>query len=168
MNIIGGGESEILSIDKIISYPLAKKIAPILHNFNITANQITIFNIFFRIYILYDLYYYNSVYIIYFLILTHFIDCLDGTVARMYNQQTKFGAMLDEWSDKIFFCILVLIILYKSNNNLLKIIVVVFLIIYGLIHKICIDKKKCNIHNFLQNNLIILLIILYYIYKKLI
>ena len=84
MNIIGGsGESQNLSFDKLISYPLAKKCAPILNYFNITANQVTIFNIFFRIYILYDLYYKNSVYLIYLLILTHFIDCLDGTIARM-------------------------------------------------------------------------------------
>jgi phosphatidylglycerophosphate synthase len=169
MNIIGGsGETQSLSFDTLISYPLVKKFAPILNYFNITANQVTIFNIFFRIYILYDLYYKNSIYLIYFLILTHFIDCLDGTVARMYNQKTKFGAKLDHWSDKVFWpCIFIIIInKCKTNNFIQKIIIILFiLIIYSVL--ICEFKKKCFFENNIQQpNAIISILIIYSLYKK--
>ena len=43
------------------------------------------------------------------LIVTHFLDCLDGTIARMYNQISDLGKKLDTVSDKIFWTVITLI-----------------------------------------------------------
>ena len=44
-----GGEQNVFSLDKYITYPIAKAIAPFLFNIGIKPNHVTISNIFFRI-----------------------------------------------------------------------------------------------------------------------
>ena len=47
-----GGEQNVFSLDKYITYPIAKAIAPFLFNIGIKPNHVTISNMFFRIFIL--------------------------------------------------------------------------------------------------------------------
>lgn len=42
-----GGDTNGFSVENLIIYPITKYISPILHNFNIMPNHVTIFNIFF-------------------------------------------------------------------------------------------------------------------------
>ena len=44
--------------------------------------------------------------LLYFLTFSHFLDTLDGTIARKYNLVSNFGEFIDQLSDKIFWGIL--------------------------------------------------------------
>jgi len=119
MNTSSGGNQDIqYSFSKLFLYPFAERIAPFFHNLNITPNQVTIFNIFFRLYIFY-LFFKNikSFYLLGLLIFSNILDCLDGTLARKYNQGTKLGAFLDHTSDKFFWGGLFLFVFLKSKPN---------------------------------------------------
>ena len=120
------GEQDIISYDKYINYPLARKIAPYCYKLGIKPNHVTIMNMIFRIYIFYDYYKTGlSIKTLVFCILTHMIDALDGTIARTYNQTSKLGAKLDIYCDLVFWPILVCLLLHKYNypNYLLNLVI---------------------------------------------
>ena len=94
-----GGEIDILSIDKILNYPLAKFLAPYLYNLKIVPNYITISNIILRIYIFYKMYLGCNSDCLKLMLISHFLDCLDGTLARSFNLTSEFGAFIDHVSD---------------------------------------------------------------------
>ena len=162
-----GGEIDIISIDKSINYPLAKLIAPILFNLGIIPNYITILNVFLRLSIIYiTLNYSNQNTLIYYLI-SHFLDCLDGTLARMFNLQTKFGAELDHISDKIFWGFLIInsILICRRNKVNRNIILMTFiLILIGLYN--CNFKNNCDAENIVDMNAMVLIIIVNSLHNK--
>ena len=168
MNTTAGGNQDIpYSFSKLFLYPIVEKFAPIFHSLNITPNQVTIFNIFFRMYIFY-LFFKNvkSFYLLGLLILSNFFDALDGTLARKYNQGTELGAFLDHTSDKIFWGGLFLFIFFKSKNIYKKFIILFFILFFIYSIFLCSDKKKCFNENFLNMNSTILVIIMFFVYIK--
>ena len=157
-----------LSIDNFISYPIAKKIVPILFKLNITPNMLTSFNILFRIFILFNFFknnYFNK-YLFGFLFITNFIDILDGTLAREFNLQTKLGALLDHISDKIFWSILLILILYSCKNNLLN-LSIIFIISILLAFSVILGSILNNkiLQDIIDNNAFLIITIIYFIYK---
>lgn len=162
-----GGEINILSVDKVINYPLAKMIAPFLYKIGVIPNYITIFNILFRIFIVYKTINFPNQNVIIYYLISHFLDCLDGTLARMFNLQTPLGATLDHISDKLFWGFLVLNSIYKCRKNeIFKNILVTLstLILIGLLN--CNIRNKCDAEDMIDMNAMLLIIIINSIYNK--
>ena len=162
-----GGEINILSIDKIFNYPIAKRIAPILFKMGIVPNNITIMNIILRIYIIYKSIYDKGNDMIMYYLISHFLDCLDGTLARMFNLQSELGAKLDNISDKIFwgFMLINCLLKCKSIDKVRNILMIIFvLILIAVIN--CYSKKKCYAEDFIDMNAMIIILITNSLYKK--
>lgn len=151
------------SFDGLINYPIAKLVAPMAYKLNITPNTVTITNIFLRVYILYRFITKDfSLTTLGLLLLTHFLDCLDGTIARDYNQTSELGKTLDATSDKIFWIIVTFIATYHLRNKhhiALLIIVLSLIIFYYFI--ICFEQNNCKVRIVLENNASLLAIFLY-------
>lgn len=153
-----GGEINIFSIDKNINYPIAKRIAPVLYKLGIIPNYITIFNVIFRFFIVYKSINNSQNLLVYYLI-SHFLDCLDGTLARMFNLQSSFGATLDHISDKLFWSFLILnsINICKNNPSNRNIIIIIsILLITGVSN--CNFRKKCDGEDFIDMNAMLIII----------
>ena len=99
--------------------------------------------------------------LLYFLLLSHFLDTLDGTIARKYNLESEFGSFIDQLSDKIFWGCTILLTLYKCKNieNRFNQIVLFSLLIL-LVILLCEFSDNCFLNNYMEMNAIIL--ILYY------
>ena len=168
MNTTAGGNQNIpYSFDKYISYPVSNYFAPIFHRLNIKPNHVTIFNILLRIFIFY-LFLKNvkQFYLLGLLFLTNFLDCLDGTLARKYDEGTKLGALLDHTSDKLFWGGLLLLIFFKSKHLYKKVIILLFALFFIYSIYLCSNKKECFYENFLNMNSIIIVTISFLIYIK--
>lgn len=151
------------SFDSLISYPLSHKIVPYLRKLNITPNQITVFNFFFRLGIL-SLYYNNINFIIItlLLIVSQIIDCMDGAMARKYSMGSELGKKLDINSDIIFRVIFYNVIAFK-NTKLLNASIIIFIIdiILSTIHRNN-DNKTRHIE---MNGPIVIIISMYLLHK---
>jgi phosphatidylglycerophosphate synthase len=122
------GKEDFPSFDSLISYPIAHKIIPHLHKYGITPNQITYFNLVFRILI--SLLYYKDVNILIIILLTvvsQIIDCIDGAMARKYNMGSEFGKHLDINTDIIVRIIFYNVIILK-NKKMIKYIIPIFIL----------------------------------------
>lgn len=78
------------------------------------------------------------------MIIRHFVDSLDGSVARNCNKSTKFGAILDILSDTItnliLFSVIVYIIFKRRKNLFPNILITIALLI--LVIFCCVELKK--------------------------
>ena len=83
--------------------------------------MVTWIGIIFEIIALYYLYYKKiSLFAIFFVSLSYFLDCVDGHLARKYNQQTKLGDWLDHISDWITATGIVIIAFYNYGKYITK------------------------------------------------
>ena len=169
-----------------LSYKLADHISPVAYKFNITPNQITILGIITGLAGCYYLYI-DNLYLSFLLIMiSFFLDCLDGHHARKYKLTSEFGDLLDHIGDIIKTTTLIYILYIKYFSDFYNIKeLIVFILVINFIHNSCtyelLDKdnkifkrKFCiypktyiksalNITKYLSNG--ILLIYLYiYIY----
>lgn len=162
-----GGEQNVFSFDKYITYPIAKAIAPFLYNIGTKPNHVTISNIFFRIFILNRMINNNLNNLLYFLTFSHFLDTLDGTIARKYNLVSKLGEFIDQLSDKIFWGCTILLTLYKCKDikNRFNQIVLFSLLTLSVI-LLCQFKNECFLNNSMEMNAIILIIYYYNNYME--
>ena len=53
-------------------------------------------------------------------------DFLDGYLARKWNLVTKFGAMLDQISDKLLICAALLCLVHSEQAQLVPVIIIIF------------------------------------------
>ena len=155
----------IVSFATLFEYPLAKKIAPLFNKLGMTPNMITTMNIFFRFYIIYTFVVEKRVdiYLLLMLIVSQFLDVLDGTVARMYDMVTDFGDKLDHISDTIFFCIIIGNVLYQHYKfHIFAVLIAVLLVvlIYNM-QNIPFLKKFGYIEDVLGANSTLIIIIIY-------
>lgn len=120
----------MISVYKIKPY-FQKSLMPILnalHRRNITANQITVFAILFSI-VLAILFWYADLYHFFFLLLPigllirMALNALDGMMARLFNQTSKKGELLNEVGD-IFSDFILFIPLLKFQSESLYLIVI--------------------------------------------
>lgn len=139
-------------IDNIF-YRLSEYIMPTLYKLNITPNHITLFGNIFGIIAAYSLYKNKLTYFSISLLLSHFMDSLDGQYARNYNMVSKYGDFLDTASDffKISLLLLVVIIKYDFKkifkyNTLLLILTLVSLLL-TLFHNGCMERIKYTYQN---------------------
>eukprot|EP00474_Spongospora_subterranea_P006207 CRZ06665.1 hypothetical protein [Spongospora subterranea] len=62
-----------------------------------------------------------------FYAISQLLDAVDGTVARAYNQCSKFGALLDMLTDRMSTMCLLIIIAIKDNNRWFPFVLVIVL-----------------------------------------
>lgn len=112
-----------------------------------TPNQITIFNIILRIYIIYLFKngIYNNIPIL--LMFSCFLDYLDGYIARKYNMVSRMGDYLDHIGDNVFMIILIYM-MYRKLKKKYKIWFVGALIIFVacMIMNVGCQQKCCSSH----------------------
>lgn len=130
-----------------IYYNISDKFLPILKKYNIKPNHITIVGIITGLISCYYLYEGNLLYSFIFLIISTFLDCLDGHYARKYNMGSKIGHYLDQLGDVFKFIVLIYVLYNKYFSYVYDIkYVIVILIILNLIHDNCTylytDKEK--------------------------
>lgn len=159
-------EYNVLSFDKIISYPLARKIVPFLRNtLDLTPNGITLINFCIRLLVLY--YFYNikeyNLTIGILCALTQIIDCFDGQMSRQYEMGTKYGKKLDLYLDLVFLTILVYLLVKFHNINLST--VFYFLLIYLISYKIYL-VNRLRLGDYIEMNMPVLMILLSFILKN--
>ena len=100
------------------------------------------------------------------MLLSHFLDCLDGALARKYNMVSKLGATIDHVSDKIFWSSIFVIAIFKCKNNYKErnIIVLIGSFLCISLYK-CLKNDDCELQNTLDMNAMILVIIIFYYYN---
>ena len=131
-----------------------KLLLPILHFFNklgITANQITFSAIFLSIVIGVSFWFadYNSYLYLVLpigLLLRMALNALDGMMARIYNQQSKKGELLNEFGDIFSDLIIFLpLVKYESQDILLVVLFITLSIINefaGLLGKVISNERR--------------------------
>jgi phosphatidylglycerophosphate synthase len=100
-------------IDNIL-YDFAYKVNPHLYKLGFTANVITMFAFITGMTACW--FAYNSHFLLaaLFITISHVFDCMDGSFARMFDQITTLGDLLDHASDTIKFTTLILIITFHK------------------------------------------------------
>ena len=95
------------------------------------------------------------------LIITQLLDCLDGTLARKYDQKSKLGDILDHGSDAIFWGVMMIFTLYGTWDTKYFYIPLIGtgILFYSLYLKYF--KDNAYYMNFLEMNGIIGILILY-------
>ena len=157
------------SIDKYIVYPIINLIIPFFYYLNLTPNSITIYNIFFRFFIGYHLIKYKRTdYLMLFaFLISHFLDCCDGAMARKYNMKSKLGGILDETSDKIFWITLFIYALTICKSNRTNFLIIILVMLICAVSNIrCIAYNKCLSIDTISENAILLIIPIFTLMKK--
>lgn len=136
-------DHQLISLCEYISEPI--------HNLGITPNMITTLSTIIGLGASYFLYHNKIPHFISCIILYYFGDCLDGHIARKYNQETKFGDFYDHARDLLVFTIL-FYISYKKYKTVIchKIIIAMIIMFFILqIHVGCQQKifDKDNIES---------------------
>ena len=114
-------------------YDALKKIVPIMCPTIVSPTHITIFNAIVSAFILYSVYNKsNASWVIPLFILRVVLDMLDGTVARMCNKETEFGAWLDGTVDNLFYPIVFIALLFSKGqgDSLLTLAVLLVLVLH--------------------------------------
>lgn len=87
-----------------------------LHTIGVTPNMVTLFGLIIGIFAIHFLIQKQYVLSVLFLWLTYFTDCLDGFMARKYNQTSKLGDYLDHFRDQfVILCVVILMTLHIQN-----------------------------------------------------
>ena len=114
----------LLLPDKFIYY-VCNKISFFFLNNNIlfSPNYITLTQIPLLYYLYFKSKYYPKISAI-LLLMSVFLDCLDGEYARVSNQMSNFGAKLDFYTDCVTFFVILHIFLYKYVSDLKLVFIV--------------------------------------------
>jgi len=116
-------------------YWIASKISPILHNLGFIPNDITNLSVLFFLVSMYFLYH-NNIYLgIVFFSLNFFFDCLDGYMARKYNQVSVFGDWYDHITDFISIISITMIIICKLKSDYKYLLIFIGVILMYLLLK---------------------------------
>ena len=114
-----------------IFYPLSNNLLPFFHELNFKPNDVTILSLLFT---LIGLYFYlkdKNILGITFFLIGFIFDCMDGQMARKYNQGSTYGMILDNVCDMIKIILLIPIIIYKliKKNKIKKLLILLFLLL---------------------------------------
>jgi phosphatidylglycerophosphate synthase len=124
---------------------LSDKIIPFLTIFNITPNMITLLSFFFGLYSLWLIKQKDYTKATIYYLISYYFDVLDGYFARKTKQTSKYGDILDHYSDVIVNGLLVYIFIknYYNKENY-KLIILIMLTILTSIYIGCQEKYNTN------------------------
>ncbi len=127
---------------------LADKVCPILYKIGMTPNVITLLSAITGMMAAWILFKYRSQKVwtsIALIIISYWLDCLDGHYARKYNMVTAFGDYLDHICDTIKSIALACVLLYINPRLFWKTLPLsVILGIMMLSHIGCQERTYCN------------------------
>lgn len=161
-----GNPKIIYSFDNYVTYPLCNKICPHIKYLNITPNQISFCRIIPSIIASY-MFYYNYIFIsTIFIIITIFMDCLDGAYARKYKLFSKYGHQIDMGMDILCSFIFIFQLIIKYNLYYTNIMYVLFLLLLfnNLLIKIKTPRMIKYLQNIITDNSIIIIITMYILF----
>jgi CDP-diacylglycerol--glycerol-3-phosphate 3-phosphatidyltransferase len=119
-------------IDNILLV-VCKQIAPFLYRNKITPNMITFFGLITGIISIYFLIKKQYFLCFIFLWITYWSDCLDGYIARKYDQVTLFGDYFDHVRDNFVVITLVVFVIMQIKTTQNKILVAIILFIFFIL-----------------------------------
>jgi phosphatidylglycerophosphate synthase len=125
-------------VDNLL-YKIIDPVATFLHDLNLTPNNITCLSFITGLLSAYFLHKGRILLFISFYIISYFLDCVDGYVARKYDMTSKFGDALDHNFDTIKNIIIFYIIIKKSiqTKSYLELITLGLLLLLTLQHLGC-------------------------------
>lgn len=158
------------SVDHYVFTPIAKTLAVWLHSYGVTPNAVTVANCVLRVGILCAIYResVSRTSIVGLLILTYLLDCVDGTMARVYNETSEFGHKLDHVSDSLFWP-LVLLLMWPSFRGdwTTKVFLILMWGVYGAPFLSCeLCGAQCAVSRWLIANSMIPMLVVGYLYVK--
>jgi len=156
-------EAKTFSFDKIITYPIAKKLSTILHIIPwMSPNLISISRIIPAFLTCFHYYHNNYNIAKYTLLITIFMDHLDGAYARKYNMTSKLGRKVDMYSDIFCSSIIIGTVFYKKKIAHVGIPLVVFSLFFfnGLIIKVKTPKCVKILQPIIVDNVLLIYILL--------
>jgi hypothetical protein len=133
----GNNEDHEPFIDNNLFFPLADMLVDPLHSLGLTPNNVTIISTFFTMLTIYFLEKRNKKLAVASYLFGYILDCVDGKMARKYNEGSNFGMVLDNTSDTLSNFILLVYILYrfdlsqKNFNILIVLIILLFIFSYS-------------------------------------
>lgn len=114
-------------------YKLSEPAAKVFHSLKMTPNTVTLLRLLLIILCFFLIYRGVPVIIpIVLYIINFYLDCVDGTMARKYNQQSKFGQYFDSIVDVFTMCGFAFLLLLCRNCIPRK--VIVFIALYWCIY----------------------------------
>lgn len=154
---------------KYLTHPLAERICFISPNFITLCGSLLI------IPIVNNLLKKGSLIVFLSLMITrHFLDCLDGSVARMCNKYSRFGALFDVISDIALFlsiCCVAIFELARKRKTLVNVISLIIILsfmsclIFVFLREISVEHSTKedfflnNMHKIMHENMLIMIII---------
>jgi len=142
-------DHNLISPIDVILYYISSKISGFFHNLGFIPNDITTFSFLSAII---GLHLFNNNFniniVICCFILSYFFDCLDGTMARKYNQETVFGDFYDHITDWISAVFLFYIVIKHTKHKNQNLIILSIILLLTTIYTGCQEKLL----NFYQKN----------------
>ena len=123
----------------------------IYYRLGMTPNMVTTLSILFGFIAAYQIMHNQFVYAAISLIISYYLDCVDGKLARKYDMITKFGDLYDHFGD--FLKILIIMYsLFKTSKNLTitKVICFNIILLLGILQCVhmgyqeCVYNKSCE------------------------
>lgn len=112
--------------------PIISKTAQLCIKYKITANQITITALFLGILSSILIFFDNRLMAILFMWISGFFDALDGSIARINNEKSDFGTLMDITFDRIVEICFILSLAIKNDNIKMPMIFLCSSIIFSM------------------------------------
>ena len=123
------------------------------HQLNFTPNAVTTLSLFTGILCAYLIYKKQYLYAGFAYMISYYLDCVDGKLARKYNMVTKFGDFYDHLSDVTKLVIIVYALYVNDKHKLVKMLLILIpLFILSLFHFGCQQALYDNTSCCLLNN----------------
>lgn len=131
-------------IDNII-IDFATFVNPHLHSYGVTPNMLTAGSFLFGIIAAAMIYYNKFEFAALVFGIGYIFDCMDGNMARMFDEVTEFGDKFDHYTDVIQFILLIIVIAINRELSY-KFKIILFIIIFAIssvtiVHIGCQEKQ---------------------------
>lgn len=118
-------------VDTHLFLPVSRVTVPYLHKMGLTPNILTTLSLLTGVICTWCVWNGMNLWAIVSLIISYYFDCVDGMVARAYNQASEFGEAYDAVKDNIV-AIMLFLVMYHKLNNYKRIILVLGYVLMGL------------------------------------
>lgn len=129
----------------IVLTKLASTINPLFHATGHSPNIITTYSFATGLLSVYFLYRGQIALFAILFFVSYFFDCCDGSFARQYHLESKFGDLYDHITDVVVFSLIVAVVFlrYRSAIDWLAIVVFIVFLFLTLVHLGC-QQRNCK------------------------